>query len=82
MAGSLLIRNVRPCAAQATDILVREGRIAALGSTLTADGVAVIDGAGRLALADWRCLAWSRPIPISTNRFSACPGIATKSDRG
>jgi len=55
MAGSLLIRNVRPygivCATAATDILVQEGRIAALGSALAADGVPVFDGAGRLALA-------------------------------
>src|SRR4051794_30652864 len=55
MAGSLLTRNVRPygivCATAATDILVQEGRIAALGSALAADGVPVFDGAGRLALA-------------------------------
>src|SRR5437764_565919 len=54
MVGSLLIRNVRPygiaSAMKAIDILVREGRIVALGSTLTADGVPVIDGVGRLAL--------------------------------
>jgi cytosine/creatinine deaminase len=50
MAGSLLIRNVRPYGAPNTDILIRDGRIAAIGDALQADGVAVLEGAGRLAL--------------------------------
>ena len=45
--SSLLLRNVRPLGADATDILVIDGRIA----TGTADaGITVLDGGGRLLL--------------------------------
>lgn len=50
MTCSLLIRDVRPYAGPATDILIRDGRIAAIGVGLSADGVPVLDGAGQLAL--------------------------------
>ncbi len=45
----LLLTNVRPGGAAATDILVRDGRIAAIGGPAPA-GVAVFDGGGRLAI--------------------------------
>jgi cytosine deaminase len=50
MAGNLLIRDVRPFGAGPTDILIRNGRIVAIGKALPADGVPVLDGAGQLAL--------------------------------
>jgi cytosine/creatinine deaminase len=50
MAGNLLIQNVRPYGAAIADILIRDGDIAAVGSALSANGVPVLDGAGRLAL--------------------------------
>src|ERR1700710_2077603 len=50
MAGNLLIHNVRPRGASATDILIRGGTIAAVGPYLPAEGAAVLDGGGRLAL--------------------------------
>ncbi len=46
----LLLRNVRPMGQVATDILMRGGRIAALGAHLAAPGAAVEDGGGLLAL--------------------------------
>ena len=46
----LLIRNIRPMAGQAVDMLIREGRIAALGAGLQAEGVAVEDGQGAIAI--------------------------------
>jgi cytosine/adenosine deaminase-related metal-dependent hydrolase len=46
----ILLRNVRPMGQAATDILVRGGRIAALGANLSAPGVAAEDGGGLLAL--------------------------------
>jgi cytosine/adenosine deaminase-related metal-dependent hydrolase len=50
MADSLLIRDVRPLGGDTADILIRDGVIAAIGPDLSAGGVAVLDGAGRLAL--------------------------------
>jgi dihydroorotase len=45
----LLIRNVRPLASSPIDLLVAEGRLAAIGPDLTAPGAEVIEGGGRLA---------------------------------
>jgi cytosine deaminase len=50
VAGDLLIQNVRPYGAELGDILIQGGRIVAVGKALSADGVAVLDGAGQLAL--------------------------------
>jgi cytosine deaminase len=50
MAGDLLIQNIRPYGANIVDILIRDGTIAAAGTALSADGVPILDGAGRLAL--------------------------------
>ncbi|MGJ7525578.1 amidohydrolase family protein [Variovorax sp. GB1P17] len=48
---SLLIRNVRPMGASPVDVLVQEGRIAAVGTALPAPAdAAVEDGAGALLL--------------------------------
>ena len=75
--ASLLLRNGRPMGGQASDVLVTDGVIAAIGPALTAaPGTPVEDAGGR-----WSCPAWSRPIPIWTSRCSACPGTATKSGR-
>ncbi|MBS0340273.1 MAG: cytosine deaminase, partial [Proteobacteria bacterium] len=47
----LLIRNVRPLGAKATDVLLRGGRISALGASLAAPaGCAVEEGGGALLL--------------------------------
>lgn len=46
----LLLKNVRPMAGEATDILIRAGRIAAIGPGLDAPGVAAEDGAGAIAI--------------------------------
>jgi cytosine deaminase len=46
----LVIRNVRPLGKAATDIAIAEGRIAAIGPNLPADGAAVEDGGGALLL--------------------------------
>ncbi len=45
----LLIRNIRPMGGAARDILVRSGRIAAMG-TMAAEGAPVLEGGGRLAI--------------------------------
>lgn len=55
MEASLLIRNVRPWGGDASDILVRAGRIAAItpadgAAPRTASATAEIDGAGRIAI--------------------------------
>jgi cytosine deaminase len=50
MAGNLLIQNVRAYGTGIVDILIRDGNIAAVGNALPANGVAVLDGAGQLAL--------------------------------
>ncbi|AXC51193.1 cytosine deaminase [Paracoccus suum] len=46
----LLIRNIRPMGGPAADLLVRGGLIAAIGPDLPAEGAAVEDGAGALAV--------------------------------
>lgn len=49
MAGEWLLRDVRAMGAGKTDVLVREGRIAAVGQGLAATaGAEVIEGGGRL----------------------------------
>jgi cytosine/adenosine deaminase-related metal-dependent hydrolase len=45
---TLRIRNVRPLGGEATDILIRDGRFAMIGTEIPADGVEEIDGGGRL----------------------------------
>ncbi|CAM3556370.1 amidohydrolase family protein [Paracoccus nototheniae] len=46
----LLITNARPMGAEPADILIRDGRIAAIGPDLAAPGVAVEDAGGRIAI--------------------------------
>lgn len=46
----LLIRNTRPMGGSQADILIREGRIAAIGPDIAAPGVAVEEGGGALAI--------------------------------
>ena len=43
MTGNLLIRNVRPRGAPATDLLIHDGRIARIGPDLPIGGMTVID---------------------------------------
>lgn len=50
MTDALLIRNVRPMGGQMADILIRNGRIAAIGPALSAPGVTTEDAGGDLAL--------------------------------
>ena len=49
MSDTLLIRNVRPAGSPATDVLVRDGRIAAIGAGATG-GDATFDAGGRLMI--------------------------------
>jgi dihydroorotase-like cyclic amidohydrolase len=58
----LLITNTRPMGGTPADILIREGRITAIGPNLVADGAEIEDAGGRIA------------IPISTSRCSVIPG--------
>ncbi|MES2666659.1 MAG: amidohydrolase family protein [Pseudomonadota bacterium] len=46
----LLIRNIRPMAGATADLLIRDGRIAAIGPDLVAEGVAVEDAHGAIAI--------------------------------
>lgn len=46
----LLIKNTRPMGAAAADILIRDGRIAAIGPDLSAPGIAAEDAGGRIAI--------------------------------
>lgn len=46
----LLIRNARPMGGNTADILIRQGRIAQIGTGLVADGVTVEDARGAIAL--------------------------------
>ncbi len=48
--SDLLIRNIRPMAGKPVDMLIRGGRIAAIGTGLTADDAAVEDGRGHIAI--------------------------------
>ncbi len=50
MSEQLLIRNVRPAGGEPTDVLIRDGRIAATGSGAAAADAAVFDGGGRLMI--------------------------------
>lgn len=50
MTGTLLIRNVRPWGGETADILIEDGRIAEIAAGIVAEGVAVEDGGGALAL--------------------------------
>lgn len=50
MSHDLLIRNVRPMAGAALDVLIRDGHIAQLGAELSAPGVESVDGGGAILL--------------------------------
>ena len=50
MTGNLLIRNVRPWGAPATDLLIQGGHIARIGPDLPAGSTPVEDGGGCVAL--------------------------------
>jgi len=50
MSHDLLIRNVRPAGGAAVDVLVRSGRIAAVGAVEAPAGIRTLDGQGRLLL--------------------------------
>jgi imidazolonepropionase-like amidohydrolase len=50
MSASLLIKNVRPMGAASADILIEHGRIARIAPGITADGVPVEEGGGRIAI--------------------------------
>ncbi|CAH1677568.1 Cytosine deaminase [Hyphomicrobiales bacterium] len=50
MSDELLIRNVRPAGGEATDVLVRGGRIAAIGGAAAAPQAEVFDAGGRLMI--------------------------------
>jgi dihydroorotase-like cyclic amidohydrolase len=43
MADDLLVSNVRPYGAEPTDILIRAGRIAAVGTIIPTEDVPVLD---------------------------------------
>lgn len=77
MTGTLFLRNVRPYAGDATDLLIEDGRIAriALGSTRRPVQPS------RRAKVRSCCWASSRHTPISIRRCGACPGTRTKSAR-
>ena len=48
--SDLLITNVRPRGAAPTDLLIRDGRISAIGPQLPADGIPVEDGRGAIIM--------------------------------
>lgn len=48
--NELLIQNVRPAGQEVADILIREGRIAAIKAGLDAPGVPTVDGGGAIAI--------------------------------
>lgn len=50
MTRDLLIRNIRPWGAPATDMLIRDGRIARIGPDLPTEGIAAEDGGDCIAL--------------------------------
>ena len=50
MAQDLLLKNIRPMAGTATDLLIRDGRIAAIGQQPEQPGLAVEEGGGAIAL--------------------------------
>ncbi|KAB0264238.1 amidohydrolase family protein [Microvirga brassicacearum] len=50
MQTNALFTNVRPAGAAATNVLVRDGRIASIGTAANAEGADVVDGGGALML--------------------------------
>ncbi|WP_328295912.1 dihydroorotase [Kineococcus sp. NBC_00420] len=48
--NTTIIRNVRPLGGEASDLLLRDGRIAAIGPGLSAEGATVLDATGLIAL--------------------------------
>jgi cytosine/adenosine deaminase-related metal-dependent hydrolase len=50
MPEELLIRNVRPAGGETTDVLIRDGHIAAIGTGQALAGAPEFDGGGRLLL--------------------------------
>jgi cytosine deaminase len=50
MSAAMLLRDVRPMGGARTDVLIRDGRIAAQGHALAAEGAAVEEGRGLLLL--------------------------------
>ncbi|MCZ2861168.1 dihydroorotase [Blastococcus sp. VKM Ac-2987] len=50
MATSYLIKGARPLGGDPADILVKDGRIAAIGESLSATGAAVVEAGGLVAL--------------------------------
>ncbi|MEO5899371.1 MAG: amidohydrolase family protein, partial [Ilumatobacteraceae bacterium] len=79
----LLLRNVRPWArtpgGPAVDVLIRNGRIAAIGHDLAVDGRPVADGRGGVllpALADVHAHLDSTLLGLPFRPHSAAPGLA------
>ncbi|WP_432523783.1 dihydroorotase [Kineococcus sp. SYSU DK006] len=50
MSTTTLIRQARPLGGEPTDLLLRDGEIAAVGQGLSAEGAEVVDAAGLIAL--------------------------------
>jgi cytosine deaminase len=50
MAGNLAIRNVRIFGGPAVDLVIREGRVAAIGRGLAIQGMEILEGKGKLLL--------------------------------
>ncbi|MGI9335341.1 MAG: amidohydrolase family protein [Gammaproteobacteria bacterium] len=50
MANDLVLRNVRPMAQSATDVLIRDGRIAELGPAVATDGIEYVEGNGAVLI--------------------------------
>ncbi len=50
MSDTLLIRNGRPMGGAAADVLIENGRIAAIGADLAGPGIAIEDAGGALVL--------------------------------
>ncbi|WP_380156672.1 dihydroorotase [Kineococcus sp. R86509] len=48
--NTTIIQNVRPLGGEASDLLLRDGRIAAIGPGLSAEGATVLDATGLIAL--------------------------------
>ena len=83
MSTELLIRNVRPLAGEAADVLARDGRIAAVGraQTPTTPDATVIDGEGRLlfpGFVDAHTHMDKTLIGLPWHRHDVGPGILDK----
>ncbi len=50
MSNDLLLANVRPMGGPSASILIRAGRIAAIGANVSASGATAVDGGGALAI--------------------------------